>query len=1029
MPSQTTEKAFETYVSHILQTTAGWTTGDKTHWVKELALFPPEILSFLKATQPKLWNEMFLLHGSNLESFLISALAKELDTKGTLHILRYGFKFYGKTFQVAYFKPSHGLNAETLALYAKNQLTVTRQTPCHPKNNDTVDLLFSINGLPIATCELKNPSTGQDWKKAIKQYKEGREPTAPLFKFKTRSLVHFAADPDEVHMTTRLAKASTRFLPFNRGSHPGEIQCGAGNPQHSSGYRTGYFWEEVLQRDSFLDLVGNFLFVEKKEEKVVDKDGRAKKEIKETLVFPRYHQLDSVRKLIQSAQREKVGQNYLIQHSAGSGKTNSISWLSHRLASLHTAEDEKVFDCVIVITDRRSLDQHLQEAVYQIEHAQGVVKAIDQDSRQLAKALVDGTKVVVTTLQKFPFVLSGLLRLAGAEDLDQIDEETQSKAREWEKAISKRRYALIIDEAHSSQSGDAAREMKKLLGYSTRDIEEEYDWEDGLNETMRSSLGKQKNLSIFAFTATPKGKTLELFGQPGVTGKPEAFHTYSMRQAIEEKFILDVLSNYTTYKTFYHFVKQASGDPEVKKKEAVKVIAKMALMHPTNVEQKVAVMVEHFHANVRHRIGSKAKAMVVTNSRIQAVRYKLAFDRYIKEREYLDIHALVAFSGTVHDPETGTDYTEPGMNPDVVTQKPISESALPERFNSTEYQILIAANKYQTGFDQPLLHTMYVDKRLDNVQAVQTLSRLNRTAPGKEETFILDFINEPQEIYEAFKPYYDTTLLAETSDPQQLEILKHELDQAQVYHWSEVEAFAKIFYKPVRLQAASDHAEMEKYFQPASDRFKAIKDPEDQKSFRDNLGGFVRLYTFLGQIIPYGDTDLEMLFSFAKLLARKLHVDSQTGWLDLQDEVSLQYYRLQRISSGPIDLSGGEAVTVKSPTDVGTGKATDQKAPLSAVIAVLNDRFGTDFTEEDRLFLEQIKEKASKDEQVIQTAMANPKDKYKIGIRKRVENLLIQRLGENDKMVTRYVEDQDFQNVIFDGLADDIYESVKASHS
>ena len=592
-------------------------------------------------------------------------------------------------------------------------------------------------------------------------------------------------------MTTRLAKKGTRFLPLNRGSHPGEIQCGAGNPQHPSGYRTGYFWEEVLQRDSFLDLVGNFLFVEKKEEKVVDIDGRARRDIKETLVFPRYHQLDSVRKLVQTSQTEKVGQNYLIQHSAGSGKTNSISWLSHRLASLHTAQDEKVFDCVIVITDRRSLDQHLQEAVYQIEHAQGVVKAIDQDSKQLAEALVDGTKVVITTLQKFPFVLSGLLRLAGAENLEEVDQETRSKAIEWQQAISKRRYALVIDEAHSSQSGDAAREMKKLLGQSTTETEEEYDWEDGLNEAMRS-MGRQKNLSIFAFTATPKGKTLELFGRPGPSGKPEAFHTYSMRQAIEENFILDVLTNYTTYKTFYRFVKQVADDPEVKKKEAVKVIAKMALMHPTNVEQKVAVIVEHFVANVRHRIGGRAKAMVVTYSRIQAVRYKLSFDRYIKEKGYKDIHALVAFSGTVHDPETDIDYTEPGMNLDIVTQRPISESNLSERFGSSDYQVLIAANKYQTGFDQPLLHTMYVDKRLDSVQAVQTLSRLNRTAPGKEETFILDFVNDPQEIHDAFKPYYDSTLLAETSDPQQLEILKHELDQAQVYHWSEVEAFAKI---------------------------------------------------------------------------------------------------------------------------------------------------------------------------------------------------------------------------------------------
>lgn len=1028
MPGQYTEKAFETYVSEILHVKTGWLEGDKSGWEKDLALFSVEIVRFLKETQPKLWSEMEALHGSGLESLLISTLAKELDSKGMLHVLRYGFKFYGKTFQTAYFKPAHGLNQETLALYAKNRLTVTRQVPCNPKNNDTVDLLFSINGLPVATCELKNPNTGQSWKSAVRQYQEDRDPTAPLFKFKTRSLVHFAADPDEVHMTTRLAKKSTRFLPLNRGSHPGQIQCGAGNPQNPGGYRTGYFWEEVLQRDSFLDLLGNFLFIEKKEEKIVDKDGRARREIKETVVFPRYHQLDSVRRLVKSAQTEKVGNNYLIQHSAGSGKTNSISWLSHRLASLHTADDEKIFDCVIVITDRRSLDQHLQEAVYQIEHAQGVVKAIDQDSKQLAASLVDGTKIVITTLQKFPFVLNGLLHLAGAENLDHVDEETRKQASEWKQAISKRKYALIIDEAHSSQSGDAAREMKRLLGQSVIEGEEEYDWEDGLNEAMRA-MGRQKNLSIFAFTATPKGKTLELFGRTGLNGKPEAFHTYSMRQAIEEKFILDVLANYTTYKTFYRFVKQIADDPEVQKKEAVKVIARMALMHPTNVEQKIAVVIEHFRSNVRHRIGGKAKAMLVTYSRLQAVRYKLAFDRYIEEKGYNDIHALVAFSGTVHDPEAGLDYTEPGMNLDVITQKPISESALPERFESSDYQVLIAANKYQTGFDEPLLHTMYVDKRLDNVQAVQTLSRLNRTAPGKEEAFVLDFVNEPQDIHDAFKPYYDTTLLAETSDPQQLEILKHELNETQIYHWGEVETFAKIFYKPRNQQAVSDHAEMEKCLQPAVDRFNAIEELEDRKNFREKLAGYVRLYAFLAQIIPYGDPELEMLFSFGKLLVRKLQLEDDSERLDLEDEVSLQYYRLQRISSGPIDLTAGEAIAVKSPTDVGTGKATDVGAPLSTIITVLNDRFGTDFTEEDRLFFEQIKEKASKDPEVVQTALANPKDKFKIGIRKLIEGFMIQRLGENDKIVTRYVEDPDFQNVAFEGLADEIFESVISSHS
>ena len=430
--SQTTEKVFETYVEEILHEKAGWQRGDTTEWDKQHALLPGRVFDFLQQTQQKLWTEMNALHGAGLESLLINALAKELNMKGALHVLRHGFKFYGKTFRLAYFKPAHGLNFDVLELYNKNTLTLTRQVPCHPNDGCTVDMLFAVNGVPVATCELKNPGTGQTWRHAVKQYKEDRDPRAPLFQFESRALVRFAADPDEVHMTTRLQKEKTHFLPFNRGSNPGEVKCGAGNPQHPSGYRTGYFWEQILQRDSFLDVLGHFMFIEKKEEKVDDGKGGKKRVVKETMVFPRYHQLDSVRKLVATTRNEGPSHNYLIQHSAGSGKTNSISWLSHRLASLHTATDEKIFDCVIVITDRRVLDQQLQDAIYQIEHAQGVVKAIDEDSRQLAAALIDGTKIVVTTLQKFPFVLRGLLHVAGAESSEDATNEEKKQASEWQ---------------------------------------------------------------------------------------------------------------------------------------------------------------------------------------------------------------------------------------------------------------------------------------------------------------------------------------------------------------------------------------------------------------------------------------------------------------------------------------------------------------------------------------------------------------------------------------------------------------------
>ncbi len=1026
MTCQTKEAAFEAHVEEVLLRKSGWHSGTNAEWDVDRALFPARIVAFLQETQPKLWAEMETLHGAGLETLLLNTLVKELDVKGTLHVLRHGFKCYGKTFRLAYFRPAHGLNEDVLSLYAQNRLTVTRQVPCHPGRQDTVDFVFAVNGLPVATCELKNPATGQHWQHAVRQYQRDRDPQAPLFRFKTRALVHFAADPDEVHMATRLAREHTQFLPFNRGSHPGEVQCGAGNPQHPSGYRTGYFWEEVLARDSFLDILGHFMFIEKREEKAEDGHGGQKRITKETVIFPRYHQLDAVRKLVEAARLDGPGHNYLIQHSAGSGKTNSISWLSHRLASLHDADERKVFDCVIVITDRRVLDRQLQDAIYQIEHAQGVVKPIDEDSQQLAAALVDGTQIVITTLQKFPFVLRGLLKVAGADTLEAATEEHKARARQWEEAIAARRYAVIVDEAHSSQTGETARELKAILGANAAEIEEgEADWEDRLNQVMQSR-GRQPNLSFFAFTATPKGKTIELFGRPGPSGKPEAFHIYSMRQAIEEGFILDVLTNYTTYATYYCLLKQIEDDPEFPKKKATRALAKFMVLHPHNLEQKTEVMVEHFRRSVVHRLGGRAKAMVVTSSRLHAVRYMQTFQRYIAEHGYTDIRPLVAFSGTVRDPETGLEYTEPGMNVDVATGKPISESQLPARFESSDYNILLVAEKYQTGYDQPLLHTMYVDKKLEGIHAVQTLSRLNRMIPGKDAPFVLDFVNSAEDIYTAFKPHYDKTDLQEGSDPAQLEALKHELDLAQVYHWSEVEAFAQVFYKPWERQSPADHAHMERHVQPAVDRFDGIKEEEKRQEFRDKLSGYVKVYAFLSQIIPYADPDLEMLYSFGRFLLPHLTVDRDAAIIKLGDEVDLQYYRLERIFSGAIEVKEGEAQYVSSPTEVGTGKAKDKKAPLSEIIEVLNERFGAHFTEEDRLFFQQIKERAVHDDRVVQTALANPLDKFELGIRKLIEDLMIARMADNDKIVTRYMADREFQGSAFPILAREIFEAVRA---
>ena len=1020
MSSQTSEEAFESSVESTLAH-VGWVPVDAAEWDVDRALFPQRVISFVRSTQPELWERAAASQGNQVESRLLERLCKELDLKGTLEVLRHGFRFLGKTFRLAYFKPAHGLNPESLALFDANVLSVTRQARCHPGKGDTVDLLFALNGVPVATCELKNPMTGQNWQHAISQYRTDREPGAPLFRFGKRALVHFAADPDEVHMTTRLAKGDTRFLPFNRGSHPGEVRCGAGNPEHPSGYRTGYFWGEVLERDRFLDIVGSFMFTERRQEKVADAKG-VRTVRRETLVFPRYHQLDSVSLLVETARSEGAGHNYLVQHSAGSGKTNSISWLAHRLSSLHTAVDDKVFDCVLVITDRRVLDAQLQDAVAQIEHTEGVVQAIDEDSAQLARALTDGTKIVITTLQKFPFVMGGLLRIAGADAPEGAGETEAAQAAGWAQELASRRYAIIVDEAHSSQTGDTAHQMKALLGAGAlAGGDDPQDWQDGLNAVVESR-GPQSNLSFFAFTATPKAKTIELFGRADPDdpdSSPVPFHTYSMRQAIEEGFILDVLANYADYDTYFKLVSTAEEDPEFPKRRTATKLARFVALHEHNLSQKTEIIVEHFRNQVMHAMGGKAKAMVVAGSRLHAVRYMNHFTNYIDERGYDDMRPLVAFSGTVVDPDTGFEYTEPRMNIDIVSGKPISEAALAGRFDSPDYQVLLVAEKYQTGFDQPLLQAMYVDKPLSGVHAVQTLSRLNRTAAGKQPPFVLDFVNSPADIAAAFAPYFDVTQLEELSDPYQLDSLAHELNQAGVYQQSEVDDFASVFYLPADKQQPSDHARLEAALQPARDRFAAL-DPDDQDTFRDRLTAYVRLYTFLSQIIPYADCDLERLYSFGRMLLPRLHTPDDPEPIDLGGDVELEYYRIQKVSAGAISLNDSDA-TVTGPTAVGTSTAEDDAEPLSEIIDRLNHLFGTDFDESERLLLQSVHNDAMQDDDMLVIARANDFDKFFLAQRPRLREIMLERLADNEAFVNRCLGEKDFGEIVEAGVLNEIF--------
>ena len=764
MPVDHRERTFEAAIEDSLLIDGGYVKAAPTGFDHARCLDPVPLLAFVQETQPTAWGQIAAFYGARAEAALLDDLTRALDGRGSLDVLRHGFKCLGRLVQIAAFKPATTMNPEAAARYAANRLTVTRQLRYSTGNDNSLDLVLSVNGIPVVTAELKNPLSGQNFSHAQKQYREDRDPREPIFQFKKRALVHFAVDTDTAWMTTRLAGASTRFLPFNRGD-----RNGAGNEENPRGYKTAYLWEEVWARDSLLDILGRFLHVETTERTV---DGRRVRV--EALIFPRYHQLDVVRRLEADAGRNGAGQNYLVQHSAGSGKSNSIAWVAHRLASLHDARDGKVFDSVVVVTDRRVLDQQLQQTIYQFEHRQGVVLRIDEDSAQLAGAIEAGVPIIITTLQKFPFVADKVA------------------------SLPKRRYAVIVDEAHSSQSGEAAMELKAVLaGPQIHERAATYAVEQGLPDheeeivTAMLTRGRQENISFFAFTATPKARTLEVFGTPDDDGTPRPFHLYSMRQAIEERFILDVLKHYTTYTTYFRLVKHAEDDPQVEKKPAAKALARFLSFHPYNLAQKTEVMIEHFQTFARHKIGAKAKAMVVAGSRLHAVRYKQAFDAYLGERRndrrYAGISTLVAFSGTVIDPDTDDEYTEPSMNG-------IPERQLPERFAGDDYQLLIVAEKYQTGFDQPLLHTMYVDTRLDGVRAVQTLSRLNRTHPGKDDTFVLDFVNDAETIREAFQPYYEQTEVSERAEPQQLYQLQADLNDRQVYHLDEVEACARVFF-------------------------------------------------------------------------------------------------------------------------------------------------------------------------------------------------------------------------------------------
>lgn len=1014
-----TEYDFENEIEHNLLTEGNYTQGNPKSYDKSTALFPDDVAEFIQKTQPKLWERLQMLFKDNARVELLRALNQELNIKGSLKVFREGFRIANRTAKMAFFAPNSGLNDTTRQQYEQNIIKVTRQVIT--EDNERIDLVISVNGIPFATIEPKNQMSATGWtvQDAIAQYRKERNPKGKLFEFKKRTLVHFAVDTDEVYMTTELKGEDTKFLPFNRGFNDGR-----GNPPVNDDVRTAYLWREILPKDSLMELIGRFLHLSREERKIRTNSG-FRYITTESMIFPRFHQLDAVRKLVSHAKINGAGKNYLIQHSAGSGKSNTIAWLAHHLSSLHNANNEKIFHSVIIVTDRVVLDRQLQETVAQFEQTDGVVKKIDKDTHQLTAAIASNIPIIITTIQKFPYVMHSI----------------QTKAKQGEQVVldtTGKRFAVIVDEAHSSQSGETASELRQVLnkdGIESAIAAEFMDLdEENLSpeemEIQKNVLReqfkrkRQDNLSFFAFTATPKWKTLALFDEPNEIGQTP-FHSYTMKQAIEEGFILDVLANYTTYKYYFRLLNMADQkDLELPKNKAKKALMRFVNLHPSVISQKVEIIIEHFQTATRHKIGGYAKAMVVTGSREHAVRYKMAFDEYIAEKGYQDIKSLVAFSGKVILPEQSEkEYTEPAMNGG------IKETELPEQFDSDNYQVLLVADKYQTGFDQPLLHTMFVDKTLSGVQAVQTLSRLNRTATGKEDTFVLDFVNKPEDIYEAFKPYYERTDLGNIPDEEKLGSLGNTLDEWQIYSQSDIDKFADVWFSNRTTPTNGEHKKLNAIIDKAVDRYLDLSGSiehkeEQQKLFKSQLQSYLNLYLFVSQILPYADSIHEKRYVYLKSLMMKLPKGSQAEKLDLSKMTILQYYRLQQISQGSIHLGNGEASPLKGSTDVGTGQVslTDE---LDKLIQELNDSFTTEFTLADLLFFESIEKFAQENPDIVNAANNNPLSSFMDYFNTKLDDLLINLFEKFGESVSKILNNPQVKARVSRRLAKVIYQSIR----
>jgi type I restriction enzyme R subunit len=922
------EKVFEEHIVASLCSGLGYVERVcEQHYDVGYALDTELLFQFLRSTQPDAWQAMEDHYSTQAESEVLKRLEKALKESPTHQVLRNGIKLVPNIqLTLCYFKPASNLNPELTRLYEANILSVMRQVQYSAKTKNAIDVVTFVNGIPVATMEVKNLLTKQNVKHAERQYRKDRSPAGePLLTFKRGAIVHFALDQDNVSMTTRLMNGKTRFLPFNRGR-----EGGAGNPDVPDENRVAYLYKDlsdgkaVFSRGVLLDLIGRFIHLERD-------DG------KETLIFPRFQQLDAVRRLLADAKTQGAGQNYLIQHSAGSGKSNTIAWTAHQIINLHDEADKPLFDTAIIVTDRLVLDRQLQNTIGGFAQTAGVVKKIEGTSRDLKDAIVQGARIIITTIQKF-----------GTEHLATISGQ------------SSRNFAVIIDEAHSSQSGRAAQAMADAL---TREKQGSDDIEDMIL-AFQQARGPQKSISFLAFTATPRNVTLERFGRTGADGLPHPFHLYSMRQAIEEGFILDVLQNYMTYEAYYKLEKTIEDDPAFKCRKAQARVARYASLHPTAIDQKVEVIVEHFRRHVAKELNGQAKAMVVTPSREHALRYWQRLGAYIEEKGYTGLKALVAFSGDLDI--DGTTWTEASANG-------FAETELPKKFDTNEYQILVVAEKYQTGFDQPKLVAMYVDRKLAGLQAVQTLSRLNRTCAGKDRTFVLDFQNTMEDIKAAFSPFFEITALEEATDLNQIYDLEQRVRAAGYIHGEEIERFAERFFRGTL--DAQDRLALEGTVKLAVERFLLDEDEAAQEEFRQLLRSYQRFYAFAAQVVRLNDTGLEKLYAYTSWLSRLLPARGGAADITITDDMlTLSAFRLEQGDYGSASLQPGEVSELKPITEFGANPYTEEEEKsLSEIIDSFNDRHGTNFTREDFLRFERVNREIM-DEDMTEMMRNNPAD-------------------------------------------------------